>query len=166
MLRDDVLSYYSTNFRNTNSSYDTIAKNLREWFTSEEQRNRLLRIWQRASLSESMRLEPEKSESEVEVFHDISHNLSRIQHQLDEHYHKDSFLRDQLVMAAQLPHLERALRERVPKTAHEAMHRIAASLSNDPRSARANWSLQHDSASDSESITDWENAMVVRHKRP
>lgn len=137
MLRDDALSYYSTTFRNSEASYGEIVNSLRKWFTSEEQRNRLLRIWQKASLSEAMRRQPMKSE--VEVFRELSHRLSRIQNQLDVQYHRDSFLRDQLVMAADIPHLERSLRERVPKTAHEAMHRIAASLSNEPRSAGANW---------------------------
>lgn len=142
MLRDDALSFYSTTFRNKNASYVEIVNRLREWFTSEEQRNGLLRVWQRASLSKAMRNKPNKSK--IEVFRQLSHHLSRIQNQLDKQYHKDSFLKDQLVMAADLPHLERSLRERVPKTAHETMHRIAASLSGEPKSAGANFvALRH-----------------------
>lgn len=47
------------------SNFDRIVSGLEDEFTSEEKRNRLLRIWQKTSLREAMRSNPDKSEVQV-----------------------------------------------------------------------------------------------------
>ena len=75
--------------------------------------------------------------SEVEVFGKLSDELTKIQHQLHSDYRKDRFLRDQLLVAADIPHVRRSLVDKIPLTAQEAMQRIAALLSSEPSSAGA-----------------------------
>ena len=80
-----------------------------------------------------MRNNPEKSQSEV--FRSLSQKLSSIQRQLHSDYHKDRFLCDMLVQAADSPQMKRSFLERAPTTSHEAIQRIAALLSSEPGSA-------------------------------
>ena len=87
----------------------------------------------------SMQEAPEKSE--IEVFRELSEELTRIQHQLHSDYHGDRFLRDQLLVAADIPHLRRSLIDKMPRTAPEAMQRIATLLSSEPLSAGANFAM-------------------------
>lgn len=96
--------------------------------------NRLLRTWQRTSLRDAMRNNPDKSEA---VFKDVCRVLSTTQRQLHEIYHDDRLLHEQIVLSVDLPEIERSLREKAASTSHEAVQRIAALLSNEPRSAGA-----------------------------
>jgi hypothetical protein len=137
VLDGDALQYYTRNFTRE-GSYKRIVDGLKAWYTSEEQRSRLLQVWQRASLKSYMELTP--MGSEMSAFRKLLSFLQETQAQLHEDYHPDRFLRDQLVMAADVPHVARALREKVPHTSHEAIQRIASLLSDRPKSAGANFS--------------------------
>jgi len=132
MLDGPALAYFASNLKSS-TSYEEAIEGLLSWYTSEEQRTRLLRDWQDARLSAWMKRSPEKSE--LAVFRDLSATLARIQRQLHADYRKDRFLKDQLVAAADIPHVARALKEKAPLTAHEATQRIASLLSGEPRSA-------------------------------
>lgn len=134
MLDGPALAYFASNLKSA-PSYDDAIQGLMSWYTSEEQRTRLLREWQDARLSTWMRRSPDKSE--LAVFRDLSATLARIQRQLHVDYRKDRFLKDQLVAAADIEHVSRALKEKAPLTAHEASQRIASLLSGEPKSAGA-----------------------------
>lgn len=135
MLTGAAFSHYSRKYAKRNLPYSQLVEEFRAWYTSEEQRYRLLQIWQKPSLSQAMEQQPEKSE--VAVFTELADKLIKIQHQLHSSYHEDRFLRDQLLVAADLSHLRTSLVDKIPKTAQEAMQRIAALLSSEPRSAGA-----------------------------
>ena len=62
----------------------------------------------------------------------MSAHLAKIQRQLHEDYRKDRFLKDTLVLSADLPEIAKALKENPPTTAHQANQRIAALLSDTP----------------------------------
>ena len=143
MLRDDALSFYTRNYK-VGDSYVGIITKMREWYTSEEQRNRLLHQWQGLRLTKAMQEAPEKSE--IEVFRDLSNRLTQIQRQLDKSYRTDNFLRDQLLVAADLTSIKQSMRERVPKTAQEATQRIATFLSSEAGSAGSNAFFNCDTA--------------------
>ncbi len=132
MLKDSALNYYNANLKKC-TSYSECIEKLRAWYTSDEQRNRLLNERQNMRLSTHMRLHPEKSH--VEVFRDISSKLSSIQRQLHPYYHLDRFLRDELIRSADNSQIALTLKERIPKSANEANQRIAALLSSEAGSA-------------------------------
>lgn len=152
MLKGSALSYYNSSLKSL-TSYDACINGLSSWYTSEEQRNRLLQDWQNLKLSTFMTSNSEKSQ--IAVFRIVSSRLSSIQRQLHVDYHKDRFLRDQLVRCADTPQIERALKERIPSTAQEATQRIAALLSSKPGSASSFIGSGH-----SEMIEDEANALL------
>ncbi len=90
MLKDSALKYYNSNLRSC-KTYSECMERLTSWYTSDEQRNRLLQEWQGMCLSSMMGLYP--SMSQVAVFINISAKLSSIQRQLHPGYHKDRYLR-------------------------------------------------------------------------
>ena len=59
ILDGDAMALYSSKL--SEMSFKDIVQALRDEFTSKEQRNRLLRIWQKASLRDAMRNQPERS---------------------------------------------------------------------------------------------------------
>lgn len=131
-LTGDALSFFTRNY-NREKTYHDILTEMKEWYTSDQQRQRLLRKWQSIRLSKFMKETPEKSESDV--FQKLSLELTQTQRQLSKHYRHDDFLRDQLIIAVDIPNIQQALRERVPSSAQEAVQRIATFLSNEPGSA-------------------------------
>jgi hypothetical protein len=139
ILDGDAMALYSSKL--SRLSFKDIVQALRDEFTSEEQRNRLLRIWQKASLRDAMRNEPERSE--VEVFKSMCRLLSTTQRQLHESYHNDRFLKDQIVISVDIPEIERSLREKAAHSSHEVIQRVAALLSNEPRSAGAHFASDY-----------------------
>jgi hypothetical protein len=140
ILDGDAMALYSSKL--CAMSFEIIVQALRDEFTSEEQRNRLLRIWQKASLRDSMRKEPQNSE--FDVFKGMCRLLSTTQRQLHESYHNDRFLKDQIVIAVDIPEIERSLREKAARTSHEVIQRVAALLSNEPRSAGAHFTIDNE----------------------
>ena len=132
ILEGDAMTFYSEHLAGE-INFEKIVAALNAEFTSEEQRNRLLRVWQRTSLVENMRNRPEKSE--VMVFKNMCRTLSTTQRQLHKSYYHDNFLRDQILVATDVEELDRSLREKIPKNSHEAIQRIANLMSNTPGSA-------------------------------
>lgn len=72
--------------------------------------------------------------------------LSNLQRQLSSNYKKDEFLRDQILIAADIPKIQQSMRERVPESAADAQNRIATFLSSEPKSAGAHVVFEDDSA--------------------
>jgi hypothetical protein len=134
MLDGDALAFYATSMPKQ-ATYMEKTRLLQEQYTSEEQRARLLRVWQSMSLLKEMLNNPTKSQ--VEVFKLTYRTLARTQRQLHKDHHIDRFLRDQVVISADLPQLMRSFKEKAPMTTQEASQRIAALLSSDPGSAGA-----------------------------
>lgn len=132
MLCDDALTYFSA-LPNQGNSYSMMKDNLMSYYTSEEQKGRVLSNYQSMRLSEAMRNDPEKSE--LQVFRQFTNKLSRLQQQLDTIYHNDTFLRDQLIISTDIPHVQKLLRERLPRTSQQAINRIATHLSSETNSA-------------------------------
>lgn len=132
MLKEEALSYYTRVYR-PGDSFDGIREKLFDFYNSEEQRNRVLLQWQTMKLSDAMKENAQKSE--VEVFRAFFFKLSTLQKQLSANYQHDNLLRDQLVIACDIDRVQQSLCERVPKTAQEAMNRIATFLSHEPRSS-------------------------------
>ena len=135
MLASTALTHYTTHLKDK-ETYQEVIDGLKAWFTSEEQRSRLLREWQNTRLSTWMQRNREKSQSEV--FRNLSAHLAKVQRQLHADYKPDRFLKDQLVLSADIPSVSRALKEKPPTTSHEATQRIAALLSDEPASATFN----------------------------
>jgi hypothetical protein len=81
-----------------------------------------------------MRNHPEKSQ--VEVFRFVCRNLTKTQRQLQEDYHNDRFLRDQIILSSDFPEIKKSLPEKVAATSQEETQRIAALLSSRPGSAK------------------------------
>ena len=104
MLTGAAFAHYSRQFSKKEMSYTQLVNAFRSWYTSEEQKKRLLNVWQTPSLTRELQAAPEKSE--LEVFQKLSEQLVKVQNQLHSDYHHDRFLRDQLVRAADIPHLQ------------------------------------------------------------
>ena len=137
MIDEGALSHFTNTFSKRNYTYQEVIEDFRNWYTSEEQRSRLLLLWQKPSLTDAMRQDPERSE--LEVFRKLVDKLTSIQRQLHPSYREDRFLRDQLIIAADINQLSNSLREKIPKSAQEAINRIASQLSSDPKSAGAHF---------------------------
>jgi hypothetical protein len=84
-------------------------------FSSEEQRSRLLQEWQTTRLTTLLSESPELSQ--VAVFSEMVRKLQKTQRQLAPAYHKDLFLRDQLVVSADVPTITRSMRDKIPTKA-------------------------------------------------
>lgn len=141
ILCGDAISYFGAHLRHC-TSYSEVVEGLKAWFTSEEQRARLLREWQNTRLSSWLQKHSDKSQTAV--FRDLCARLSRIQRQLHMDYRPDRFLKDQIVLSADLPSVSRALKEKPPITSHEATQRIAALLSDETISASCNASIDNE----------------------
>jgi hypothetical protein len=74
MLEVPALAHYATHLKNM-ATYDDLVYVLKPWYTSEEQRSRLLRDWHGARLSKWLDKSPEKSD----VFRDLAAYLSKVQ---------------------------------------------------------------------------------------
>ena len=129
MLDGAALTYFASNLQNC-TKYREVIDGLISWFTSDEQRSRLLQDWQSTRLSKWLKKYPEKPQTAV--FQELSAHLTKVQRQLHPDYRKDRFLKDAIVASADLPDISKALKEKVPVTAHEATQRIAALLPDTP----------------------------------
>lgn len=136
ILEGSAFNHYSRTFHKTSPTYEQQIDAFRLKYVSEEKQQRILQLWQKPSLCEAMRQQPEKSE--LQVFREFCDNLSSLQRQLHSSYHNDLFLRDQLMVAADIEDIKRLLMDKIPNSSHEAMQRIAARLSSEPRSAGVN----------------------------
>lgn len=132
MLCDEALSYYST-ISNKNGTYNEVKDEILAYYTSEEQKGRILTTWQSMRLSDAMRENQYKSE--IRVFRQFSYKMSQLQQQLDKIFQEDTFLREQLIISTDIPNIQKLLRERIPRSSQQAINRIATHLSSAPSSA-------------------------------
>jgi hypothetical protein len=133
MLQDDSLEYYINNL-STLEILEDVFDGLRSWFTSSEQRQRVLIEWQSATFDQFLRSYPQ--ESEARCFQRMCARLSGTQRQLDKAYHSDTLLRDRIVQTMNgRKDVMQALRAYPPETAHIAQQRIASFLSSSSRAA-------------------------------
>lgn len=134
MLTGNALDYYATSLKHL-ASYEDVIKGLTDWFTSAEQKKRLLGEWNCMKLSD--KLKGDAVNSQVGVFREMASQLTNIQRQLHTDYHKDRILTDKLVMATDnFPDITKAFKQNYPSTSQEAIQRIAGLLSHEPQSAR------------------------------
>ena len=91
MLTGAAFSLYTRQFSRKSLSFAELVDAFKGWYTSEEQRYRLLQIWQSPSLSRE--IQKHLSKSEVEVFGMLSDELTKVQHELHTDYRHDRFLR-------------------------------------------------------------------------
>lgn len=70
-----------------------------------------------------------QNEFEVTVFHIFTAKLILLQQQLDKSYHSDTFLRDSLLTAVDIPAIQARLRDRFPRSSQQAINRVAIQLS-------------------------------------
>jgi hypothetical protein len=131
-LGGDALQYFAEELSDCRD-YEHAKAKLHEKCSSDEQRCRLLQDWQTTRLSVMFAHIPEKSQ--IDVFTEMTRKLQKLQRQLTPDYHHDTILRDQLVIAADLPSITRSLREKVASTSQIAQQRIAAMLSAEPNLA-------------------------------
>ena len=83
MLKDDAMKFYSENV-SENDSYNDVINKLKENYTSEEQKGRMLQIWQSMRLSEFMEQNAELSD--LGAFKQFSRKMVKIQKQLNSKY--------------------------------------------------------------------------------
>lgn len=84
-------------------------------------------------LTSSMLEIPE--DSEVEVLRRFVARIMSLKKQLDSSYHGDRYLRNRLLNAVDIPHIQEALREKMQRYSQQAVNRIENRLSNKPRTA-------------------------------
>lgn len=126
------MNFYAQNLT-SEADFNIFFEALKNGFTSEEQHNRLLRIWKKISLLEHLKNSPTKSD--VTVFKEMCMLLSTTQRQLLKSYHADHFLRDQIFITTDVPELESSLREKTAKKSHKETQRIAHIPLNEPNSS-------------------------------
>lgn len=134
MLKDDALDYFD-DYQDNCADHEEAFEMLRKWYHSSEQRARILTEWQQLRLSEEMAKQPE--ESEVSVFRNFVARLVTLQKQLDRKYQGDGYLVDRLLSAVDIPSIQASLKDRMPRKAQTAIHRISNRLSDKPHSAGA-----------------------------
>lgn len=85
-------------------------------------------------------------ESEVSVFLSFVAKIMTLQKKLYAPYHTDGVLRDRLLTAVDLPAFHRTIRDRIPRSSQQAVHRVANKLNDHPRSAESAsaWVAHHD----------------------
>jgi hypothetical protein len=129
MLDGDALVFCFANIP-IGASYEQKIKMLQDEYTSGEQRNRLVRIWQRESLSNARGFYSKKPQ--LNVFRIVHRKFTKPQRHIYEQYHLDRFLRDQIVLCADLPYLQRSFRENVATSAQNATKMISSLFSSEP----------------------------------
>lgn len=90
-----------------------------------------------------------------------------LQNQLDPSYHTDQFLRDILLTAVDIPHIQASLRDRLPRASQQAIIRMAIKLSESNKSAES--SMVYEAKEDDEANYSLEKVLAVRrgsHSRP
>lgn len=84
-------------------------------------------------LTFAMAAEPQKSE--LYLFKTFVDRMMAIQQQLHKDYQSNRQLRDQLLLAVDIPSIQETLNDRRPRTAHQLIERTATRLSHQPRTA-------------------------------
>jgi hypothetical protein len=132
MLSDVAKEFYNEVLKHLNE-YEDMKNLLLEHFTSEDNEYRLLFDWQTTRFSQFVRRYTQ--ELQRAVFEKLVKCLKTCQRQMKTFHHCDHILRDQLLIAIDVPEINRSLRERVPKTSNDLIQRAATSLPIQPASA-------------------------------
>ena len=82
-----------------------------------------------------MRESPDKIE--IEVSRNFVDRLTNIERQLHPAHREDRFVRDPLIIGADISHIQNSLQDKIPATSQEAVNRIVLKLSDELKSARA-----------------------------
>lgn len=106
MLKEEALSYYKRVY-SIKDTIDGICQKLVDFYTSEEQRNRVLLRWQTLKHFKAMREDPHKSEAEVLRAFDF--NIFNLQDQLFANNQHDSLLRDYLLIACNIDQIQQSI---------------------------------------------------------
>lgn len=130
MLKGPALTLF-TQKAGACETYDQAADLLREWYNSPDKQSRLLAEWQTQKLTDSMATAP--NDAEVTVFRRFVSSMMSLQEQLHRDYRTDRQLRDRLLNAVDIPHIQDSLRDRATRTAQQLINRVATRLSTRPR---------------------------------
>lgn len=104
---------------------------MRKWYHRTEQWERILTEWQQLRLYEEMSKRP--YESEVAVFRWFVARFITLQKQIYSKYQGDGYLVDRLLTTVDIPEIQASLKDRMPRNAQTAIHRISTQLSAKPR---------------------------------
>lgn len=132
MLTGNAFDFFAENADKC-KTLDEAKQLLEGWYNNSDKKARVLMEWQKVSLSLELRKNPNKSE--VEVFNAVIAKLTGFQKQLDADYQRDRYLRDRLLTAIDIPSLQDPLRDRLPRTAQQAIQRTIRRLSDKPKTA-------------------------------
>lgn len=132
ILKGNAASFFNAHGKRW-KTYQQAALLLRRRFNSSDKRSRILITWQCLRLTEEFARNP--NESQTQVFLDFTAKLMQLQKQLDTPYHADRYLRDKLLTAVDVPHIQTSLRDRIPRTSEQAICRVMNRLSDNKRSA-------------------------------
>lgn len=132
ILRDYALNYFSSN-SNQVKSFKAATNILRSWYNSDDRRSRILGRWQDMRLAISLGRDPD--EFQVTVFRKFVVDLISLQKQLDTYYHDDHFLRDRLLTSIDIPLVQAAFKDRLPRNSQQAIKGIAIQLREHKKSA-------------------------------
>ena len=135
-LDGDALRFFAEHMRDVYTFSSARAK-LAAKYTSLEQKTRCFAEWQTLRLSKMLR-DADDDKTERGVFLDMLERLQKLQRLLDDRYKTDDCLRDQLLVAADLPEIRRSFANQAVDTAAAAQDRISSFLSLDAGSARRN----------------------------
>lgn len=133
MLDEKPLSYNASNIRSSAGSYEDANWKLKERFTSEKRRRRLLHEWRNIKLTAWSRHCSAMSKSAVS--RRMCHKLTSNQRQLNPDNRNPRILRGQLVAAADIDTGSGALNKQSPSTAHDALQKFTTVLSSKPGTA-------------------------------
>lgn len=132
VLTVDAMIYYSNTMQDCQTYADVIAL-LKRWYSSDGKKYRILTDWKGTELSKAMSAAP--TQSEAAVIRTFVAKLMSLQKRLDMSYQSDSFLRDRLLTATDVPAIQSTLRAWMPRTSQQAVSRIKNHLSDSKRAA-------------------------------
>lgn len=127
VLDEPALTHFGEKNLKDADSYLTAKAMLSYRYSSKVEKSRLIAEFQKKHLSVDMRESPD--EFQLSVIQVGSARLSALHRQLGPAFSSDAFLREQLVIYADIPQIETILRYHVPSTSQEAKQRVASRLS-------------------------------------
>lgn len=116
-------------------TFEEVFNLLRTRFNYTDKESRLLAEWHDMTFKNAM--QKIQDGSEITVFRSFGSNLTSLQYQLHENYHTDWYLRDQLMTYIDIPNIRDTLKDRVPRTSHQIVRRVASTLYNKKNSSES-----------------------------
>lgn len=109
-------------------TYEDAALLLKRHYRIEDKRPRTLARWQSLLLSTEMSLRPDFSL--MSVFSYLVEELRKLQKRLGMSYHRGIFLRDQSLMAVEIPSVQVTLIGRLPRRYQQELIRVSGDMSD------------------------------------